>query len=99
MRGKTRFGLMNLTNGNSSKDYSGYDKIIETLSLETTESRMAKFAAFFGQPVRLTDQIKNYNATVEKGDITSLQVNFNDLDVGLAERSMRLLCRSVIPYV
>jgi len=48
MRGKTRFGLMNLTNGNSSKDYSGYDKIIETLSLETTESRMAKLAAFFG---------------------------------------------------
>jgi len=40
--------LMNLTNGNSSKDYSGYDKIIETLSLETTESRMAKLAAFFG---------------------------------------------------
>jgi hypothetical protein len=99
MRGKSRFGLMNLTNGSSSKDYSGYDKIIETLSSETAESRTAKLAAFIGSPVRLTEQIKNYNAAVEESNITSLQVNFNDLDVGLAERSMRLFSRNVMPYV
>ena len=58
-----------------------------------------KFAACIGSPVQLIEQIKNYNVSVEGGDITSLQVNFNDLDVGLAERSMRLLSRSVISYV
>ena len=83
MHGKTRLSLMTLINGSSSKYYPEYDKIIETLSSETVETPITNSVVFIGSPVRLTEQIKDYNAIV--GDnIASLQVNFNDQDVGFA---------------
>ena len=83
----------------SSKDYPGYDKIIETLSKETADSQIAKSAAFIGSPERLIEQIQEYNEATGGFDIVSMQVNFNDLDVSLAENSMRLFSEKVIPHV
>ena len=85
--------------GSSSSDYPGYDKIIETLSKETADSQIAKSAAFIGSPERLVDQIREYNEATGGFDIASMQVNFNDLDINVAEKSMRLFSEKVLPHI
>jgi alkanesulfonate monooxygenase SsuD/methylene tetrahydromethanopterin reductase-like flavin-dependent oxidoreductase (luciferase family) len=83
--------------GRSSKDYPGYDKIIAMLAKETTESQMEKGGAFIGSPGRLIDQIAQYEEATGGFEIASLQINFNDLPLQEAERSMRLFGEKVIP--
>ena len=85
--------------GSSSKDYPGYDKIIETLSKETADSQIAKSAAFIGSPEKLIEQIQEYNQATGGFDIVSMQVNFNDLDLYTAKNSMRLFSEKVIPQI
>ena len=85
--------------GSSSSDYPGYDKIIETLSKETADSQIAKSAAFIGSPERLVEQIREYNEATGGFDIASMQVNFNDLDMSVAENSMRLFSEKVLPHI
>ena len=85
--------------GSSSDDYPGYDKIIETLSKETADSQIKKSAAFVGSPERLIEQINEYQEATGGFDIASIQVNFNDLNVGVAEKSMRLFSEKVMPNV
>ncbi|MAF48800.1 MAG: LLM class flavin-dependent oxidoreductase [Rhodospirillales bacterium] len=83
--------------GTSSDDYPGYDKIIAMLAKETTETQMQKSAAFIGSPERLVDQIAEYQEITGGFEIASLQVNFNDLPLIEAERSVRLFGEKVIP--
>ena len=83
--------------GKSSADYPGYDKIIAMLAKETTESQMEKGGAFIGSPERLVDQIAEYEEATGGFEIASLQINFNDLPLKTAERSMRLFGEKVIP--
>jgi alkanesulfonate monooxygenase SsuD/methylene tetrahydromethanopterin reductase-like flavin-dependent oxidoreductase (luciferase family) len=87
------------TAGMTSKDYPGYDQIIEGLRRETFESQVEKHAAWVGSPGRIVEQIHEYDATVGGFDIASLQVNFNDVAVNDAERSMRLFATEVMPAV
>jgi alkanesulfonate monooxygenase SsuD/methylene tetrahydromethanopterin reductase-like flavin-dependent oxidoreductase (luciferase family) len=87
------------TAGMTSKDYPGYDKIIEGLRRETFESQVEKHAAWVGTPARIVEQIHEYDAMVGGFDIASLQVNFNDVAVDDAERSMRLFAEDVMPAV
>ncbi len=87
------------TQGLSSKDYPGYDKIIEGLRAETFDSQVAKGAAWVGEPSALVDQIARYRALVGGFDIASLQVNFNTIDAASAEASMRLFSAAVMPRI
>jgi alkanesulfonate monooxygenase SsuD/methylene tetrahydromethanopterin reductase-like flavin-dependent oxidoreductase (luciferase family) len=52
-----------------------------------------------GTPARIVEQIHEYDAMVGGFDIASLQVNFNDVAVDDAERSMRLFAEDVMPAV
>lgn len=85
------------TEGLSSTDYPGYDKIIAGLRAETFESQVAKGAAWVGEPSELLDQIARYRESIGGFDVASLQVNFNTIDAPTAERSMLLFSETVMP--
>ena len=86
------------TEGLSSKDYPGYDKIIAGLATENFESQVAKGAAWVGEPAQLVDQIAAYRELVGGFESASLQVNFNTIDGVQAEHSMRLFSEAVMPH-
>ena len=85
------------TEGLSSKDYPGYDKIIAGLAAETFESQVQKGAAWVGSPEEIADMIAKYDELVGGFEIASLQVNFNTVPVEAALRSMRLFSEKVMP--
>lgn len=85
------------TEGTTSKDYPGYDKIIAGLRAETFESQVEKGAAWVGSPADIADQIADYQRRSGGFEIASLQVNFNTITREEAERSVRLLSETVIP--
>lgn len=83
--------------GTSSKDYPGYDKIVEGLRAETYDSQVAKGAAWIGTPADLREQIAAYARSVGGFEVASLQVNFNTVPVDEALRSVELFGREVMP--
>lgn len=85
------------TAGASSKDYPGYDKIIEGLSKETFETQVEKGAAWVGEPAEIADQIAAYNELVGGFESASMQANFNTITYEQAERSVRLFAEEVMP--
>jgi alkanesulfonate monooxygenase SsuD/methylene tetrahydromethanopterin reductase-like flavin-dependent oxidoreductase (luciferase family) len=85
------------TDGLSSKDYPGYDKIIAGLRAETFESQVEKGAAWVGAPAEIVRQIEAYQGLTGGFEEASLQVNFNTITADEAERSMRLFAEQVIP--
>ena len=92
-------GASSWLEGSSSGDYPGYDKIIAQLSKETADSQIESSAAFVGSPQHLIDRIKAYKESTGGFEMASLQVNFNDIPVDVAEKSMRLFAEKVMPYV
>ena len=87
------------TTGASSKDYAGYDKIMEKMKSETWETQMASGAAWFGTPAQLVKQINEYNELVGGFEVASLQVNFGDIPFETARRSMELFASAVMPQL
>jgi len=87
------------TDGVSSADYPGYDKMVAALSEETFESQVAKGAAWVGSPDDLIEQVREYNDAVGGFEIASLQVNFNTLSLQDAEASMRIFAKEVMPQL
>jgi alkanesulfonate monooxygenase SsuD/methylene tetrahydromethanopterin reductase-like flavin-dependent oxidoreductase (luciferase family) len=85
------------TEGLSSKDYPGYDKIIAGLRAETFESQVEKGAAWVGTPDEIAKQIEAYIELTGGFESASLQINFNTISQQDAERSMRLFGEKVIP--
>jgi alkanesulfonate monooxygenase SsuD/methylene tetrahydromethanopterin reductase-like flavin-dependent oxidoreductase (luciferase family) len=85
------------TSGASSADYPGYDKVIAALGRETFETQVEKCAAWVGTPERILDTIATYQRQIGQFEIASLQVNFNDLALDVAEGSMRLFGERVMP--
>ncbi len=85
------------TEGLSSKDYPGYDKIIESLRHETFESQVEKGAAWVGSPEEIAETIAAYHEKTGGFESASLQVNFNTISAAEAEASMRLFAEKVIP--
>ncbi len=83
--------------GASSNDYPGYDKLIAELAKETFESQVEKSAAWVGTPAQISDQISDYQKLVGDFEIASLQVNFHDMPLDLAEKSVRLFAAEVMP--
>jgi alkanesulfonate monooxygenase SsuD/methylene tetrahydromethanopterin reductase-like flavin-dependent oxidoreductase (luciferase family) len=87
------------TSGVQSADYPGYDQVIASLAQETFETQVEKCAAWVGTPERILDTIANYQSEIGPFEIASLQVNFNDLPLAVAERSMRLFGERVLPQL
>lgn len=85
------------TEGLSSKDYPGYDKIIAGLRAETFDTQVAKGAAWVGTPDDIARQIEAYQELTGGFESASLQVNFNTLTEAEAAASMRLFAETVIP--
>ena len=83
--------------GASSDDYPGYDKLIADLAKETFESQVEKGAAWVGTPDQICDQISDYQKLVGDFEIASLQVNFHDLPLELAQISISLFAAEVMP--
>jgi len=85
------------TAGAASADYPGYDKIIADLAAETFETQVAKSAAWIGTPARILEMATAYREQVGWFETASLQVNFNDLPLAVAEASLRLFGETVLP--
>ena len=85
------------TEGASSADYPGYDKIIAKLKADSFESQVAEGSAWVGTPAEIIAQIEKFTARSGPFEIASLQVNFNDMPLDAAAASMRLFSRTVAP--
>ena len=74
-------------------------KMIAGLAAETCESTVEKGGAWIGTPDDICTQIESYREAVGGYEAASLQVNFGDLPVDVAEASMRLFAREVMPRI
>ena len=83
--------------GATSSDYPGYDKIMADLAEETFESQVTKGAAWIGTPEQICEQIVDYQKLVGDFEVASLQVNFHDMPLELAESSVKLFSKEVMP--
>ena len=83
--------------GMRSADYPNYDKVIAGLKAETFESQVAKNAAWVGTPDTIAEQIADIDRAVGGFEIASLQVNFNQVPLDAARRSMTLFGERVMP--
>ena len=83
--------------GASSKDYPGYEKMIEVLSKEDVHTQREKSAAFIGSPEECCDMISDFHTQIGGFDVASLQVNTKMMPVEMARASMELFGREVIP--
>jgi alkanesulfonate monooxygenase SsuD/methylene tetrahydromethanopterin reductase-like flavin-dependent oxidoreductase (luciferase family) len=83
--------------GMQSKDYPGYDKIIDALSRETIDTQVKSGAAWIGTPDDIAKQIADYVDRVGGFESASLQVNFNTVPYEEADRSVRLFSEKVMP--
>jgi alkanesulfonate monooxygenase SsuD/methylene tetrahydromethanopterin reductase-like flavin-dependent oxidoreductase (luciferase family) len=85
------------TEGTSSDDYPGYDKLIEILSKETMESQVEKAQAWIGTPAEIIAMIRRLQDEYAGFEHASMQINFNVLDQTEAKRSLELFAAEVIP--
>lgn len=84
------------TEGVSSKDYPGYDKMIESLRAQTMESQIASGAAWIGSPAEVRKTIARVHEELGGFEHASLQVNFNTMPFEEAMRSLELFSREVV---
>jgi len=85
------------TEGLSSKDYPGYDKIIEKLRGETMETQIASGAAWIGSPDEIAAAITGSERLFGRFEHASLQVNFNTIPFDDAWESLALFATEVMP--
>jgi alkanesulfonate monooxygenase SsuD/methylene tetrahydromethanopterin reductase-like flavin-dependent oxidoreductase (luciferase family) len=86
-----------VTGAASTKDYPGYDKLIAHVSADTAERQVAAGSAFIGTPADITEMIRSYNDKVGGIDSVSLHFTPGNMPVEMAERSLRLFSREVLP--
>ena len=83
--------------GASTKDYPGYDKLIAHVSSDTAERQVEAGSAFIGSPADIAEMIRSYNDKVDGIDSVSLHFTPSTMPVEIAERSLRLFSREVMP--
>ncbi len=84
--------------GVSSKDYPGYDKVIEGLKTTTMDSLIESNAAWIGTPAEIRAGIAKAQADSGGFDHASLQVNFHTMKLEQALASIRLFAAEVMPH-
>lgn len=85
------------TEGTTSKDYQGYDKMIEHLKKVTLESLIESGSAWVGTPGDVCATIERLQQETGGFEHASMQVAFHLLPQDEAMRSMRLFAREVMP--
>jgi alkanesulfonate monooxygenase SsuD/methylene tetrahydromethanopterin reductase-like flavin-dependent oxidoreductase (luciferase family) len=83
--------------GRLSADYPGYDKVIAGLRSSNAEDQMSSGAAWVGTPDEIAATIARMQRDFGGFEHASLQVNFNLMPLDLAQASMRLFAREVMP--
>jgi alkanesulfonate monooxygenase SsuD/methylene tetrahydromethanopterin reductase-like flavin-dependent oxidoreductase (luciferase family) len=81
----------------SSKDYPGYDRMVQSLRAQTMETQIASAAAWVGTPAEIRATIERARELYGDFDHASIQVNFNTLPHDEAMRSLRLFAKEVLP--
>ncbi len=85
------------TQGTASKDYKGYGDSIGRMKNFTLENQIEARGALVGTPDEIKDIIRNLEDKVGKFEQASLQINFGTLPLAVAQKSMRLFAREVMP--
>jgi alkanesulfonate monooxygenase SsuD/methylene tetrahydromethanopterin reductase-like flavin-dependent oxidoreductase (luciferase family) len=85
--------------GASTKDYPGYDKMMQHVLNDSAEAQVAKGSAFIGTPADIVEMIRSFNDKVGGLDSISLHFTPSTMPVDAAERSLRLFSREVMPKV
>jgi natural product biosynthesis luciferase-like monooxygenase protein len=85
------------TEGLSSADYPGYDKIIGQLKSASMEKMIGTNSAWIGSPKDILAMIQDCSRDVPF-DEASLQVNFNVIPQNEAMRSLNLFANEVMPH-
>jgi alkanesulfonate monooxygenase SsuD/methylene tetrahydromethanopterin reductase-like flavin-dependent oxidoreductase (luciferase family) len=88
-----------MSGGASTKDYPGYDKLIAHVSSDTAERQVQAGSAFIGTPSEIAEMIRAYNDKVGGIDSVSLHFAPGNMPVEMAERSLRLFSKEVLPKV
>ena len=88
-----------VSGGASTKDYPGYDKLIAHVSSDTAERQVAAGSAFIGTPADIVEMLRAYNDKVGGIDSVSLHFTPGNMPVEMAERSLRLFSKEVLPKV
>ena len=86
------------TSGRSSDEYPGYDNLVENIAKDDFESTLARGAAWVGTPKNIIEQINQFRSEIGDIEIASFQVNFSEMPVELAEKSMENFSRDVMPH-
>jgi alkanesulfonate monooxygenase SsuD/methylene tetrahydromethanopterin reductase-like flavin-dependent oxidoreductase (luciferase family) len=81
----------------SSKDYPGYDRMVQSLRAQTMESQIESGAAWIGTPAEVRATIARMQEQYGGFDHASMQINFNTIPQAEAMRSMRLFAEEVMP--
>ncbi len=84
--------------GLASKDYPGYDKKAAMRQKITLEAQIEGGGAWIGTPAEIRAAIARAREVYGPFEHASVQINFSDLDVGLAQASMRLFAAEVMPH-
>jgi natural product biosynthesis luciferase-like monooxygenase protein len=84
------------TEGLSSSDYPGYDKIVEQLKSASMEKMIRSNSAWIGSPTDIVGMIQRFSEDVPFEE-ASLQVNFNLLPQDEAMSSLNLFAKEVMP--
>jgi len=85
------------TKGQTSKDYRDYDKAMAKMATFTVESQIESGGAWIGTPDEIKSIIRRTVASIGRFEHASLQINFANLDVVQAAKSMRLFAAEVMP--
>jgi alkanesulfonate monooxygenase SsuD/methylene tetrahydromethanopterin reductase-like flavin-dependent oxidoreductase (luciferase family) len=83
--------------GETSRDYPGYDKVIAALRASDAAEQIASGAAWIGAPDEIAATIARLETDLGAFEHASLQVNFNAMPLAPALASMRLFARAVMP--
>ena len=83
-------------NGASTKDYKGYDKMIAALKEDSFDGQLERGICWTGSPGEIADMIADYDRQLGGFDIASLHLMPHVMDVGVAEKSMRLFAEKVM---
>ncbi|MBV9202773.1 MAG: LLM class flavin-dependent oxidoreductase [Alphaproteobacteria bacterium] len=84
--------------GETSRDYPGYEKVIEKLRQSRAADQIASNAAWIGSPNEIIAQIRHTQREFGGYEHASLQVNFNMISLEDALSSMRLFAQKVMPH-
>ncbi len=85
------------TEGTSSKDYPGYDKMIAKLATETLDTQVKSGGALVGSPSEIKAQLTRLQEDYGGFEHASLQINFNMLPFDKAMASLRMFAKDVLP--